>query len=160
MYKQVFELHASILKTLANPKRLEIINLLRDQELNVSQIQEMLGLTQANLSQHLQVLRDNQVLRSRKKGKQVFYSVAHQNIIKACDLMREILIDRYKDDPLVDELTKKMSDLVPLAKDLVCGMRVSPKTAGYVHQHQNKTYYFCAEGCLKQFEKDPKEFIK
>jgi len=160
MYKQIFDLHANLLKTLANPKRLEIVHLLRDKELNVSQMQEMLGLRQANLSQHLQVLRDNEILLSRKDGKQVFYHLSHPNIIKACDLMRDILVEQYKDDPLADELTKKMSDLIPLVKDPVCGMRVSPKTAAYVHKDQSDTYYFCAEGCLNHFKKNIKEYTK
>ncbi|MCC6710776.1 MAG: helix-turn-helix domain-containing protein, partial [Candidatus Pacebacteria bacterium] len=47
MYSEVFELHAQLLKALAHPKRLEIIHLIRDQELSVSDIHQMLDLPQA-----------------------------------------------------------------------------------------------------------------
>ena len=61
MYEEVFKLHAQLLKSIAHPRRLEIIHLLRDQSLLVSQIVEMLDLPQANISQHLQILRNAEV---------------------------------------------------------------------------------------------------
>ena len=94
MYEQVFQLHANLLKALANPKRLEIIHLLRDQELSVTVIQEMLDLPQANLSQHLQVLRHEGIVQTRKDGKQIYYHVAHKNFIAASDLLREVLVKK------------------------------------------------------------------
>lgn len=160
MYQQVFKLHSQLLKALSHPKRLEIIHLLRDQELSVSQIQSMLDLPQANLSQHLIVLRDAKVVQTRRDGKQIYYQLAHKNFIKASDLLREILIDRYKDDSLADEFTQKMKDLVPLQTDPVCHMRVSPKTAAAVMKHKKTTYYFCASGCKKEFKTNPHKYLK
>ncbi|MDP2689948.1 MAG: metalloregulator ArsR/SmtB family transcription factor, partial [Deltaproteobacteria bacterium] len=55
--KEIFELQAEICKTLANPKRLEIISALKDGELSVGDLVERLGITKANVSQHLAVLR-------------------------------------------------------------------------------------------------------
>lgn len=159
MYKQIFIEHAGLLKALANPKRLEIIQLLRDQELSVGQIQEMLDLPQANLSQHLQVLRQAQVVTARKEGKNIYYKIAHLNFLHASDLIREILIKRHQNDDLVDELVLKMSDLVPLTHDPVCGMRLSPRTAAFAHKYKNKTYYFCAKGCLKKFKLKPTKYL-
>jgi YHS domain-containing protein len=46
-----------------------------------------------------------------------------------------------------------------MAKDLVCGMDVDEKTAKYKSIYQGKYYYFCAAGCKKSFESDPKKFI-
>jgi len=160
MYHQVFKLHSNLLKALSHPKRLEIVHLLRDQELSVSQIQTMLDLPQANLSQHLMVLREVQIVKSRREGKEIYYKLAHKNFIKASDLLREVLIDRYKHSPLADEFTQKMKDLVPLETDPVCHMRVSPKTAAAVLNHKQKTYYFCASGCQKSFKTNPSKFIK
>ena len=57
MYSELFRLQANLLKVLAQPKRLEIIHLLRDQRLNVTEIYSMLDLPQANVSQHLLALR-------------------------------------------------------------------------------------------------------
>lgn len=159
MYQEVFQLHADLLKAMAHPKRLEIIHLLRDQTLTVSQIQEMLDLPQANLSQHLTILRQSGIVSFRKKGKQVAYHLSHKNYVKASDLLRKILIEKHQNDPLADELTLKMSDLVPLTVDPVCGMRLSPKTAAFAHKHGPDNYYFCAAGCFNQFKKDPTKFI-
>ena len=153
MYQQVFELHSNLHKAMAHPKRLEIIHLLREKTLTVTEIQSMLDLPQANLSQHLQILRTSGVLNNRKIGKQIYYRLAHENFIKASDLLRDVLVEKYKkDDKLADELTLKMSDLVPLAVDPVCGMRLSPKTAAFAYKHKGENYYFCASGCLHQFK--------
>lgn len=156
MYQEVFKLQANLLKALSNAKRLEIIHLLRDQTLNVSEMIEMLGLPQANLSQHLMVLREEGVVESKKKGKEVFYCLTSKNYIKASDLFRDILIKRHKGGVLADELSLKMSDLLPVVIDPICGMRLSPKTAAYANKVEGKPYYFCAEGCMNEFMKDKK----
>ncbi|MGD8744319.1 MAG: metalloregulator ArsR/SmtB family transcription factor [Candidatus Woesebacteria bacterium] len=159
MYQQIFNLHSKLLKAMSHPKRLEIIHLLRDQRLCVNDMLEMLDLPQANLSQHLMVLRDAEVVKSKKNGKQVYYSLAHKNFIKASDSLREILIQKHKDTGLEDEFLMKMSDLVPLVHDPVCKMRLSPKTAGYAHKYENEKYFFCAQGCLDKFKKDPAKYV-
>ena len=83
MYQQIFKLHSSLLKAISHPKRIEIIHLLRDQELNVGEILKMLGLPQANLSQHLMIMRDAGVVKTRKEGKQIYYKLAHKNFISS-----------------------------------------------------------------------------
>jgi len=158
MYSQTFQLHADLLKALSHPKRLEIVHLLRKQELSVTQIQDMLNLPQANLSQHLQVLRHAGVVETHKDGKQIHYRVAHKNFIAASDLLREVLIRRHKDSTLADEFTQKMSALVPLASDPVCGMRLNPKTAAFARVYKKQHYYFCASGCLEKFKDNPQKF--
>jgi YHS domain-containing protein len=47
-----------------------------------------------------------------------------------------------------------------MAKDPVCGMEVNEKTTKWKTAYGGKTYYFCAEGCKRTFEKDPKKFVK
>jgi DNA-binding transcriptional ArsR family regulator len=160
MYSHIFQLQADVLKALAHPRRLEIINLLRDQEMAVSDIHTMLDLPQANISQHLMILRDAQVVKTRREGKQIYYFLSSPHFIEASDLLRDVLIDQYRDTQIADELTLKMKDLLPLVRDPVCGMRVSPKTAGFTHIHEEKTYYFCASGCLKQFKEKPKQYAQ
>lgn len=149
MYQEVFELHAQLLKALAHPKRLEIIHLLRDRSLTVGEIQEMLDLAQANLSQHLTLLRHAKVVTTKKKGKQIFYKLSHQNFIKASDLLRCIFLEKYP----------PLTDLLPSEKDPVCGMYLSPTTAAFAHTHAGHDYYFCASKCLANFQKDPEKFI-
>ena len=157
MYQEVFQLHAELYKALANPKRVEIIHLLRDQELSVSQIQAMLGLPQANLSQHLAILRQQNIVETRRKGTEVYYKLSHPNLIKASDLIREMLIDRHHGEAtLTRELRLRMKDFIPLVIDPICGMRISPKTAASTFKIRGKTIYFCATGCQERFIKKMK----
>jgi YHS domain-containing protein len=44
--------------------------------------------------------------------------------------------------------------------DPVCGMMVDPKTAAGKSEYQGKTYYFCAPGCKKEFDRDPQKYVK
>ena len=44
-------------------------------------------------------------------------------------------------------------------EDPVCHMRVDPKTARFEHQHQNKSYYFCCQGCRDKFRGDPAKYL-
>ena len=62
------QLHASVCKGLADPKRLLIINVLRDGEMAVGDICEALDLPQANVSQHLAIMRDRGLVNARKDG--------------------------------------------------------------------------------------------
>lgn len=159
MYSEIFNLHSRLLKAISNPKRLEIIHLLRSQELSVGQMQQMLGLHQANLSQHLQLLREHDVVSSRRRGKEIYYRLTHPNFIKSCDAIREVLIERHRSSAYLADLNNSLSDLLPTAVDPVCGMRLTPKTAAYTSVYQNHTYYFCARGCQHAFNKHPDTFI-
>jgi len=153
MYQQIFELHSDILKALSHPKRLEIVHLLRNQSLTVTEIQEMLDLPQANLSQHLQVLRENKIVSHTKLGKQIYYHVTHSNFIKACDLIREILLEQHQhNDKLHRDLKSNISDLLPIGIDPICGMRLTKRSAAYAHETDGVTHYFCASGCLEKFK--------
>ncbi len=160
MYLQIFELHAQLLKALAHPRRLEIIHLLRDQELYVSDIYEMLDLPQANISQHLMLLRDAGIVRTTRHGKQIAYAIAHPKIVEACDLVRAVLIEQHPDSEVATQGLLTMKDLVPIVHDPVCQMRVSPKTAGDSLTYKGHTYYFCASGCRKKFNQDPDAYVK
>ncbi|MEW5901197.1 MAG: metalloregulator ArsR/SmtB family transcription factor [Acidobacteriota bacterium] len=95
--KQIYELHAEVCKTLANPKRIEIINLLRSGEKSVSWLLEKTGLLKANLSQHLSVMRQRGIVRSRKEGLNAFYRISNPKIIRACELIREVLFEQMEE---------------------------------------------------------------
>lgn len=159
MYDQVFELQAQLLKALAHPRRLEIVQLLRDQELCVSDMYEMLDLPQANISQHLMILREANVVETQRSGKQIVYRLTSDNIIEASDLLRDVLIRRYQGSQIADQLAVNMLDLVPIVHDPVCQMRVSPKTAGFSSTHQGHQYFFCASGCQKKFRAKPEAYV-
>ena len=79
---------ANIFQALAHPTRIAIVEVLRDGELAAGAIIERLGLEQANASQHLAILRAKRIVRSRKEGNQVFYSVRDPLLIEVLDVMR------------------------------------------------------------------------
>jgi ArsR family transcriptional regulator len=80
---------ASIFQALSHPTRIAILELLRDREFSARTIQEKLGLEQANLSQHLAILRSRQIVVNRKDGNQVFYSIRNPVLLQVLDLMRD-----------------------------------------------------------------------
>ena len=80
---------ASIFQALSHPTRVAILELLRDREFSARTIQEKLGLEQANLSQHLAILRSRQIVVNRKDGNQVFYSIRNPVLVQVLDLMRD-----------------------------------------------------------------------
>jgi DNA-binding transcriptional ArsR family regulator len=81
---------AGIFRALAHPTRIAMIELLRDQgEVPVSSIYARLDLEQANVSQHLAVLRAKQLVVGRKDGNQVFYSLRDPILGRILDLMRQ-----------------------------------------------------------------------
>ena len=92
--KDLFDLHAGICKTLANPKRLEIIYALKEGEKAAGEIVEALGIPKANASQHLSLLRSCGVVRSRRAGVNIYYSISNPKIVSACMLMREVLMEQ------------------------------------------------------------------
>lgn len=100
---------ADIFGALAHPTRISIIEMLHDEdEVPVTRIYEQLGLEQANVSQHLAVLKGRQIVVARKEGNQVFYSLRDPLIGKVLDLMRQYfhahleesleLLDRLRND--------------------------------------------------------------
>jgi DNA-binding transcriptional ArsR family regulator len=89
--KDFYQLHSEICKTLANPKRQEILDCLREKEMTVNELVEKTGNSQANISQHLSILRAKGIVVSRRKGIHVYYSLANNKIIRAFDLISEVL---------------------------------------------------------------------
>lgn len=78
---------AQRLKVLAEPARLEVLNVLRDGPLNVSELIDETGLNQANLSKHLQLLHANGFVTRRRDGLFVIYQLADASVFELCDLM-------------------------------------------------------------------------
>ena len=94
MDRLLLQRHAELCQTLASPVRLEILNLLRDDEQRVSELAEATGLNQANVSQHLAVLRNKGIVSTRREGTNIYYRVANPKMIRACDLIRQVLAEQ------------------------------------------------------------------
>lgn len=98
MEDYIYTYHAEMCKVFSHPKRLELISLLREKEMSVNELSEKLGLTQANLSQHLAMMRERRILVSRKEGSAVYYRIANPRLFQAFDLLREILFEQIRHD--------------------------------------------------------------
>jgi ArsR family transcriptional regulator len=79
---------AEILKTVAHPVRLRIVELLESGEKSVNELKELLGVTQPLTSQHLSQMRMRGVLGSRREGTLVFYSIANPDVVKVIHCIR------------------------------------------------------------------------
>ncbi len=82
MDKKVAEHVAEVMKAVAHPVRLQIIELLETREMCVGDIVEAVGGKQAVTSQQLNMMRDKGILRSRREGAKVYYSIENKNVIK------------------------------------------------------------------------------
>ena len=80
-------------KTISNPRRQAILDTIRNSEMTVSELIKKTGISQANLSQHLSILRSKGVVNTRRDGNNVYYSLSNLKIIKAYDLISEVLGD-------------------------------------------------------------------
>ncbi len=86
-------MQAEICKILASSKRIEIIAALKDGEKTVTELVEILETPKANVSQHLSVMRLKGILKSRRDGVNIYYSIANPKVVKACALMNEVLAE-------------------------------------------------------------------
>ena len=86
-----YNLHAEMCKTISNPRRQAILDTIRNGEMTVSELIKKTGISQANLSQHLAILRSKGVVNSRRDGNNVHYSISNLKIIEAYDLISEVL---------------------------------------------------------------------
>ena len=87
---QLRRFKAEVFQALSHPTRIAIVELLRDEaSVPVTRICEQLGLEQANVSQHLTVLRSKQIVIGRKDGSQVFYSLRDPILGEILNLMQK-----------------------------------------------------------------------
>lgn len=87
-------MHANICKTFTSPIRIMIVEQLQKGEQTVTELEKSIGVRQANLSQHLAVLREKGIVTTKRQGQNIFYRISNPKIIEACQLMREVLIEQ------------------------------------------------------------------
>lgn len=100
----IYELQADVLKTLANPRRLEILHRLSEGACEVGRLAAELDISQPNASQHLALMRAAGVVTAERDGREVRYRLTDPDVLVACDLMRGVLRRR---------LTRLMADSRP-----------------------------------------------
>jgi DNA-binding transcriptional ArsR family regulator len=88
---EIDQLHAEICGALADPKRIAMLYALREGATTVNQLAEDLDLPQTTVSRHLKILRERGMVIPRREGMNVFYTVSNEKILRALDLLREVL---------------------------------------------------------------------
>ena len=84
------ETAARALKAMAHPLRLKILCLIGSAEVCVQDIVDAVGTSQSNISQHLAILRDKEVLQTHKVANRVYYRIADPRVLQLIGLMREV----------------------------------------------------------------------
>jgi ArsR family transcriptional regulator len=79
---------------MASATRIEIVHVLRDGPLRVSDIVRITGHPQPMISRHLGVLRNGGVVIAQPRARDVVYQIANPKIVNICDLMREVLVEQ------------------------------------------------------------------
>ncbi|MCP4992648.1 MAG: helix-turn-helix transcriptional regulator [Gammaproteobacteria bacterium] len=97
-------LTANALKAMAHPLRWKILCTLGDDELSVGEIVERTGTTQSNISQHLEQLRNKNIVVARKEANRIFYKIRNDQLLTLIGTMRNVLCptnleDRFPRDP-------------------------------------------------------------
>src|SRR3989338_1626379 len=102
--KELYRIHAEMCKVFSNPIRLEILHLLRYDELSVTELIEKSKLSQANISQHLAIMKARGVVVSRRDGKNMYYRLANPKIVRAFDIIRDALIEKMNKERAVAKI--------------------------------------------------------
>ncbi len=91
-----YSFHADILKALAHPTRLQILELLKEGEKCVCEIVPQLQMEQSNVSRHLNVLKKEGLVNSRKEGLKVFYQVSDVRVFQIMETCSGLLKDMWE----------------------------------------------------------------
>ena len=103
---ELFKLKAELCKTFADATRLAIINELRNDEKMVGELARILNIPHAVASRHLALLRNRGVVRPRREGTNVYYSLTDPKIVAACDLIHQVLLNTlFKSREQAERLT-------------------------------------------------------
>src|SRR5579864_514162 len=98
---QVLEQQVRICKAFAHPTRLRMLDLLGEKERSVAELQKLLAVSKANLSQHLAILKAVGIVATRREGRHFHCSLAIPVVKKACHLIREVLRAQFLNKPTI-----------------------------------------------------------
>ena len=95
--KDVTSYCAEILKAMAQPTRLKILEFLREGEECVCEIFPAIGEEQSNTSRHLNIMLDAGILSRRKDGLKIFYGIKHPEVLAIMELAKQIMVQEITD---------------------------------------------------------------
>lgn len=90
--------HRYICEGVGDPKRLMIIYLVAERPYNVTELTELLNVSQPTVSHHLRILRDRGIVEARREGTTIYYTLGDPRIIQALELMRSFVISKVEQD--------------------------------------------------------------
>lgn len=115
---KVYAILANMIKAMANPHRLEIVDLLGQGEKTVEEIASETNVSFANASQHLQVLKAANLVAIRRQGNHIYYSLAHEEIYRSWQALRQLGLEHIAEmEKLVKDFREKRSSLEALKID-------------------------------------------
>lgn len=115
---KVYQQLANIIKAMSNPHRLEILELLAQRQFSVAEIAEETDISGANASQHLQVLKQAQLVDTRREGNHVYYQLAGQHVYKAWKALRDLGIERVAEiERVIRQFRESRRSLETLSSD-------------------------------------------
>jgi ArsR family transcriptional regulator len=98
---ELYRMQAEFCKGMSHPKRIQIIAVLKGGEKSVNELARLTGTPQANMSQHLSILRQLGLLVTRREGTNIYYSISDNRIVEACDLVRSCIGERLRKSQMV-----------------------------------------------------------
>ncbi|MEM0287649.1 MAG: metalloregulator ArsR/SmtB family transcription factor [Nitrososphaerota archaeon] len=91
---KAYEMHADFCKLFSNPIRLALLDVFREGDKTVTQLQKLLHISQSTVSQHLAMLRRLGMVKTHKEGRKVYYGISDERLLKAYDLVDQIVRER------------------------------------------------------------------
>jgi len=99
--EELYRLQAEFCKAMAHPTRIHMLRALKHGPKSVNELAKTVGVTQANASQHLAILRQFGLLQTRRDGATIYYSITDHRIVEACELVRTCIGERLKSSQIV-----------------------------------------------------------
>ena len=91
--QEINQLHANICSAISEPNRILLLYAIHENPRNVNNLAEFVGISQSAASRHLKVLKDRGLIIAQRDGNQVIYYLSDDRIIKALNMLREIMMD-------------------------------------------------------------------
>ncbi len=88
--KVAFVKNAEVYKILANPIRLEILNLLKSKDMSLDQLTKTIRIRKPNVSQHLAVLRHFKLVDVTRSGQGAYYKIVDSRIVAPCEILHRM----------------------------------------------------------------------